>query len=214
MAKAKSIQPQAGALERAWNWLTETQVWTSIFRHDAPITDRNRVLVMLSNVFLHLHPVRLKKHGVRLRYTWCMGGLSFFSVPGAHVHRRAADVLLPADAGVRLLGHRRAPRARAARDHARDAPLGRPRDGHHGVAAHVPRLHDRVVQAAARVQLEHRRDHAGADAAAAVVHGLPPAVGPVGDLGDHGRLEHGARDAVPRLRGGPAPRCSRSATCS
>ena len=78
MADSKTIQPEEGVLVRAWTWLTETQVWTSIFRHNAPINDRNRVLVMLSNVFLHLHPVRLKKHGVRLRYTWCMGGLSFF----------------------------------------------------------------------------------------------------------------------------------------
>ena len=78
MADSKTIQPEEGALVRAWNWLTETQVWTSVFRHTAPINDRNRVLVMLSNVFLHLHPVRLKKHGVRLRYTWCMGGITFF----------------------------------------------------------------------------------------------------------------------------------------
>ena len=78
MADAKTVEPQDTALVRGWNWLTETQVWTSVFRHAAPINDRNRVLVMLSNVFLHLHPVRLKKHGVRMRYTWCMGGLSFF----------------------------------------------------------------------------------------------------------------------------------------
>src|SRR6202011_4908094 len=63
---------------RVWNWLTETQIWTSVFRHDRPGTDRNRVLVMLSNIFLHLHPVRIRKSGVKLRYTWCMGGLSFF----------------------------------------------------------------------------------------------------------------------------------------
>ncbi len=55
------------------------------------------------------------------------------------------------------------------------------------------------VQAAARVQLVGRRDHARADAAA-VVHRLPAAVGSAGHLGDHGRLEHGARDAVPRPR--------------
>src|SRR5262249_9453235 len=61
-----------------WNWLTETQAWKSIFRHDRPDSDRGRVLVMLSNVFLHLHPVRIRKSGVKLRYTWCMGGLSFF----------------------------------------------------------------------------------------------------------------------------------------
>src|SRR6267143_970388 len=78
MAETKTIEPKEGAAVRFWNWLTETQAWTSIFRHGRPTTDRNRVLVMLSNVFLHLHPVRIRKSGVKLRYTWCMGGLSFF----------------------------------------------------------------------------------------------------------------------------------------
>src|SRR5467141_3117612 len=78
MADTKTVTPKEGAGTRFWNWLTETQVWTSVFRHDRPDTDRGRVLVMLSNVFLHLHPVRIRKSGVKLRYTWCMGGLSFF----------------------------------------------------------------------------------------------------------------------------------------
>ncbi len=76
--ETKTVKPQESAPTRFWNWLTETQVWTSVFRHERPDTDRNRVLVMLSNVFLHLHPVRIRKSGVKLRYTWCMGGLSFF----------------------------------------------------------------------------------------------------------------------------------------
>ena len=78
MAETKTVAPAEGPGTRFWNWLTETQVWTSVFRHGRPDTDRNRVLVMLSNVFLHLHPVRIRKSGVKLRYTWCMGGLSFF----------------------------------------------------------------------------------------------------------------------------------------
>src|ERR1044071_7785696 len=78
MADTKTVAPREGGLVRFWNWLTETQAWTSIFRHGRPTPDRNRVLVMLSNVFLHLHPVRIRKSGVKLRYTWCMGGLSFF----------------------------------------------------------------------------------------------------------------------------------------
>ena len=76
--EVKTIKPKESAGTRFWNWLTETQIWTSVFRHDRPDTDRNRVLVMLSNIFLHLHPVRIRKSGVKLRYTWCMGGLSFF----------------------------------------------------------------------------------------------------------------------------------------
>src|SRR6266699_2668885 len=78
MADTKTVAPKEGPGTRFWNWLTETQVWTSVFRHGRPDSDRNRVLVMLSNVFLHLHPVRIRKSGVKLRYMWCMGGLSFF----------------------------------------------------------------------------------------------------------------------------------------
>src|SRR5215203_1675920 len=78
MADTKTVAPKEGLGTQFWNWLTETQVWTSVFRHGRPDSDRNRVLVMRSNVFLHLHPVRIRKSGVKLRYTWCMGGLSFF----------------------------------------------------------------------------------------------------------------------------------------
>ena len=33
---------------------------------------------MLTNLFLHLHPVSVRKSGIALSYTWCMGGLTFF----------------------------------------------------------------------------------------------------------------------------------------
>jgi len=75
---AVKVAPKESKATEVWNWITETQVWKSVFRHDRPDTDRTRVLVMLSNIFLHLHPVRIRKSGVKLRYTWCMGGLSFF----------------------------------------------------------------------------------------------------------------------------------------
>jgi cytochrome b6 len=44
------------------------------FRHPAPVDRRNRIVVMLTNFFLHLHPVSIKKQGIALSYTWCMGG--------------------------------------------------------------------------------------------------------------------------------------------
>src|SRR6266542_2933299 len=55
MAETKTIAPKEGPGTRFWNWLTETQVWTSIFRHGRVDSDRNRVLVMLSNVVLREH---------------------------------------------------------------------------------------------------------------------------------------------------------------
>lgn len=58
--------------------IRNSQVWKSIFRHPAPKDRRNRVVVMLTNVFLHLHPVSVRKSGIALSYTWCMGGITFF----------------------------------------------------------------------------------------------------------------------------------------
>ncbi len=67
-----------GLFARFSNYIGKTQIWRSIFRHGYPTTPRNRTLVMMSNVFLHLHPIKMRKSGFRVRYTWCMGGLSFF----------------------------------------------------------------------------------------------------------------------------------------
>ena len=60
------------------DYIRNTQVWKSIFRHPAPRDRRNRIVVMLTNVFLHLHPVSVRKSGIELSYTWCMGGITFF----------------------------------------------------------------------------------------------------------------------------------------
>ncbi len=65
-------------IQRLCAYLASTQVWTSIFRHGMPWDRRNRVLAVTSNLFLHLHPVAIRKSGLRLTFTWCMGGLTFF----------------------------------------------------------------------------------------------------------------------------------------
>src|SRR5207237_5740916 len=58
--------------------IAETHLWKSVFRHPMPTDRRNRVVVMLTNFFLHLHPVSVRKQGIALSYTWCMGGTTFF----------------------------------------------------------------------------------------------------------------------------------------
>ena len=61
-----------------------SQVWTSIFRPgsifrkgytDSP---RNRSYVIMNSLLYHLHPVKVKRHAVKVSYTLCLGGLSFF----------------------------------------------------------------------------------------------------------------------------------------
>ena len=58
--------------------IVASQIWKSIFRVGVPNTNRKRVLAMLGNVVLHLHPVKTRKSGVKMRYTWCAGGVTFF----------------------------------------------------------------------------------------------------------------------------------------
>jgi len=60
------------------DYIRDSQIWKSVFRHPAPYDRRNRVVVMLTNFFLHLHPVSIKQQGIALSYTWCMGGITFF----------------------------------------------------------------------------------------------------------------------------------------
>lgn len=64
-------------LERVLAVARTTQVWKSIFRHGFPSTDSNRALVMFSNVILHLHPVRVRRGALKIKFTWCLGGLTF-----------------------------------------------------------------------------------------------------------------------------------------
>src|SRR6187399_2893359 len=64
-------------LEKIKNDIVESHVWKAIFRHGYEDTPRNRVMMVTSNVFLHLHPAKVRRHAVRMRFTWCMGGLTF-----------------------------------------------------------------------------------------------------------------------------------------
>jgi quinol---cytochrome c reductase cytochrome b subunit, bacillus type len=62
----------------------ESEAWKSIFRPGSVFrkgykdTQRDRALAAMNNVMYHLHPVKVKRHGLKLTYTFCLGGLSFF----------------------------------------------------------------------------------------------------------------------------------------
>jgi quinol-cytochrome oxidoreductase complex cytochrome b subunit len=64
--------------------IRETEVWKSIFRPGSIYrqgykdTARDRALATMNNVLYHLHPTKVKRHGLKLTYTFCLGGLSFF----------------------------------------------------------------------------------------------------------------------------------------
>src|SRR5262249_60797588 len=58
--------------------LTDNRVFRAWFRTGYPSTPRQHALIMFNNVFLHLHPVRIRRESLRITYTLCLGGLSFF----------------------------------------------------------------------------------------------------------------------------------------
>ncbi len=66
--------------DKLWN----SQVVGAILRPGSPFkqsyadSPRNRSYVVMNNVLYHLHPVKVKRHAVKLSYTLCLGGLSFF----------------------------------------------------------------------------------------------------------------------------------------
>ncbi len=65
-------------LERVDNAIRRSAPWRSIFRQPYPADERSRALAVMNNVFLHIHPVRVRQHAVKFAYTFCLGGLSFF----------------------------------------------------------------------------------------------------------------------------------------
>ena len=71
-------------IKEANDKLWGSQLVESILRPGSPFkkgysdSPRNRSYVVMNNVLYHLHPVKVKRHGVKLSYTLCLGGLSFF----------------------------------------------------------------------------------------------------------------------------------------
>jgi quinol-cytochrome oxidoreductase complex cytochrome b subunit len=83
---AVTEQPRGPGLG-AWLYdkLFHNYIWRSVFRSGYPNTPRNQMLVVATNVFLHLHPTRLHKTHVRITHTYCLGGITFFFFLGLTV---------------------------------------------------------------------------------------------------------------------------------
>src|SRR5437899_13004255 len=81
---AKTMPDRPSPLTKASETVQSSQAWNSIFRPGSVFrkgyTDspRNRSYVIMNNVLYHLHPVKVKRHAVKVSYTLCLGGLSFF----------------------------------------------------------------------------------------------------------------------------------------
>jgi len=56
--------------------LTKTRIWRSVVRHGVRPTNRNRVLVVMENVFLHLHPTKVRRRNLEFSSTYFLGAIS------------------------------------------------------------------------------------------------------------------------------------------
>src|SRR5436853_5232582 len=59
-------------------WSMVGQMTSAVFGHGLPLTDKIAARTALTNFVLHIHPVRVRRSWIRMSYTLCLGGLSFF----------------------------------------------------------------------------------------------------------------------------------------
>src|SRR3972149_9113238 len=59
------------------DFITRNRLWRSIFRQGYPDNDENRAKAITNSWFLHIHPVKVKVHSLKLTYTWGLGVISF-----------------------------------------------------------------------------------------------------------------------------------------
>ena len=182
------------------DYIRDSQIWKSIFRHPAPYDRRNRVVVMLTNFFLHLHPVSIKQQGIALSYTWCMGGITFFLF------------LVETITGVLLMFYYRPTLEWAFNDilALRDVTtLGIMREIHRwGAHAMVITVWLHMYRVFLTGSYKPPREFNWVVGVLLLVltlllsfTGYLVAVGPVGDLGHHRRIEHGTCHSVSGARG-------------
>src|SRR4030042_529833 len=73
----RGIMEEGASLKKGLTQLiSESAIWRSIFRTGIPDTDLKRSMVMYHNFFLHIFPAKMKRHGLRFSYTFCLGGIS------------------------------------------------------------------------------------------------------------------------------------------
>lgn len=61
------------------NAITQSRVWKSFFRHGWPDNPLDRSLVMTTNVFFHLHPVKVSLKSLRATYSLGLGVLTLIA---------------------------------------------------------------------------------------------------------------------------------------
>jgi len=58
------------------NSITSSRVWRSFFRHGWPDNPLDRSLIMTTNIFFHLHPVKVNRKSLKASYSFGLGIMS------------------------------------------------------------------------------------------------------------------------------------------
>jgi quinol-cytochrome oxidoreductase complex cytochrome b subunit len=70
----------SGVIAQAARRLRASQIYRSVVRHGIDDTNRNRSLVVFENLFLHVHPVKVREKTLRFRHTYWLGGITLASM--------------------------------------------------------------------------------------------------------------------------------------
>lgn len=60
-------------MKKLKDFIVNSRVWRSFFRHGWPDNPLDRSLIMTTNIFFHLHPVRVSKKSIRATYSFGLG---------------------------------------------------------------------------------------------------------------------------------------------
>ena len=60
-------------MQKIKNMIVNSRVWRSFFRHGWPDNPLDRSLIMTTNVFFHLHPVKVSRKSVKWSYSFGLG---------------------------------------------------------------------------------------------------------------------------------------------
>ncbi len=60
----------------AAQWVRGTSLYRSIIRHGIVDTNRNRSLIIFENLFLHVHPVKVRERTLRFTHTYWLGAIT------------------------------------------------------------------------------------------------------------------------------------------
>ena len=90
------------------------EIWQSIVRRDPLSTDKGKTELVFLNVWLHIHPAKVKKENLKFRHTFYLGFITFFLFlhlgwMDMQPHVEKDQLGLPLVGGERVSPHNRLP---------------------------------------------------------------------------------------------------------